>query len=770
MLFLEAPYYFINGVSVFRDHADPLQFYYLPAQPRLRTNLDAATGKQVPRIQLIKYRSLIAGSGGFLTFDVHVGLLDAEIDAVASEIRRMAKLPSMPRLSPITPVDGSVRLLLFGQDSGAVPPPSRPGAPPPPPADPKFVLKMTHFAKPSLFGDNGAAFSVALDPQGTAIVEQAIKGEITPLVVVYSIDFAALRPAFSVRLHIDWDRVQKSMDETFGHESFFTSTQINNATDKLIENRVITMEADNFVPDAGDAGKAVAERFESARMRVQEMINDSFFEASLPPNKQRPDGWDKAADIIKDFGNQAAKMAMTGGIGGLIGTFSYKRTTYERVDKRRLDVEISERSAIIRTIYPQGSLSGLFQTLQDGIDIDRFILTVDADDPFFEHRKVRVINRGEMARDELVSVDATLTYGDEVRSALIEETGKEANVEWSSILENGAVKRPVSVDYTVKFKPDAGGERPLEVSSGPSELLGDVLELQPAELYARVTIPVIASPSYPWDKYPQVQVMLRYADEAHGIKTDDTLIVTKDGDPKSWTFVALDKAKRGFEYRLLHQAANHEDVDSGWIPSVGDIVDIPDPFGALRLSVDVVPVVGRWEDVEQIFVDLEYSDPANNVDQTASLAFTPDDKAPKKFVIDRKDRTKKLVSFKVTTILKGGMVLEVPPSFTEASRILVRTDMKGHRIIAVTPPADFAKPKLERIEVELAYKDDNAGIDVSDNAAFDGPGGRKIFEFDYVDATHDTYRWRAKYLFLNGMTQQSDWADADADELAVKVP
>ena len=30
--------------------------------------------------------------------------------------------------------------------------------------------------------------------------------------------------AFSVRLHIDWDRVQTSMNETFGHESYFTST------------------------------------------------------------------------------------------------------------------------------------------------------------------------------------------------------------------------------------------------------------------------------------------------------------------------------------------------------------------------------------------------------------------------------------------------------------------------------------------------------------------------------------------------------------------
>lgn len=264
--------------------------------------------------------------------------------------------------------------------------------------------------------------------------------------------------------------------------------------------------------------------------------------------------------------------------------------------------------------------------------------------------------------------------------------------------------------------------------------------------------------------------MLRYEDPANGIKTDDTLIVTKDGGPKSWTFVALDKARRGFSYRLLHQAANHEDVDSGWQTSDGDLVDIRDPFGTLRLSVDVVPVVGRWEDVEQIFVDLQYVDKANDVEESANLAFSPDDKAPKKFVIDRKDRSKKLVSFKVTTILKGGTVMEVPESFTEASRILVRTDMKGHRIIGVLPPLDFAKPKLERVEVDLAYKDPDAGIDVADRATFEGPGARKIFEFDYVDAARNAYRWRAKYLFTNGMTQETDWKEAEEDELLVKVP
>ena len=770
MLYLDAPYYYINGISVFRDHANPLQYYYALAQPRLRTTTDPSTGKEVPRIQLIKYRSLVAGKGGFLTFDVHLGLSETEVDNLASEIRRLGRLPRQPSVAPIQPLDGSVRLLIMGRESVSTAPPPRPGQPTTPAEAPRFVLKATHFAKPALFGDNGASFSVELDAEGTAIMEAALKGEITPMVVVYSVDFAGLRPAFSVRLKIDWDRVQTAMDETFGHESFFTTTEINNAVDKLVESQVITMEADNFVPDVGDAGKSVAARFEDARTRVQEMITDGFFEASLPPMKERPDGWDKAIDTISHFGRQAAMMGATGGIGGFIGSFSYKKTNYTRIDKRKLDVEFSERSAVVRTIYPQGTVSGLFTALADGIDPARFILEVDADDPFFAERRVRVINRGEMARDQLASIQAVLDYGGQVRTVVLEETGKDETVKWSSVMENGAMARPVSADLTVRFKPDAGGERPLVVTAPRQVLSGDVFEVQSAEYFSRVTIPIVSSPAYPWDKYPQAQVMLRYEDAGNGIKTDDTIVVKKDTASPAWSFIALDKAKRDFSYRVLHQAANHKDEDTGWLPASGDLVDIRDPFGSLRLAVDVVPVVPRWEDVEQVFVDLAYSDPANGIEQAESLTFTPDDRSPKKFVIDRKDRARKLVSFKVTTVMLGGMVLEVPESFTESPRILVRPDMKGHRIITVTPPADFGRPKLAKVEVELSYTDDLDGTDIADMAVFEAPGGRKTFEFDYMDATRDAYTWRAKFLFKNGMTKRTDWARSDAAHLSIPAP
>ncbi|MCO6419643.1 hypothetical protein JYK14_26255 [Siccirubricoccus sp. KC 17139] len=771
MMYLEPPFYMVNGVLVYRDHEDMLQHYYMPLAPRLRTTPDPATGREVPSLLLLKYRTETpAGSGGFLSLDVHLGLSPRELDDLAAEVKRLGRLPQMPRLSPVPVTDGKVRLMIFGQDSQPAPPP-RPGSTPAPAleAGPRFVLKMQHAAKPSLYGDNAAAFSVQLDTAGTAIMEQALLGEMAPILVVYQLDYVALRPAFSVRLKIDWDRVQEALDEEYGQEGMFTSTQIGKTVDKLQESRAIEFTADNFVADASDAASPETARFNAARARVEEMITDAFFESSLPPMTTRPDGWDHAADILSEA-HQKAMQASLGPIGATIGTFSYKKQTRDRIDRKRLDVEISERSAVLRSIYPQGHVSGLFRPLRDGDDPKRYIREIDANDPFFQRRRIRITNRGEMERDGIDSVAVRLRYGTDTKEVVLRKTGEEQPVEWASIVEGGRMRQEVEAEFTVNFRPDQGGERPLSAKAEPRTVLGEVLEVQPAEIYARVKLPVIASPSYPWDRYPQVQARLRYEDPAHGIRTDDTVILAKGQAPPEWSYLALDKALRGVSARLSHRAADGHDIETAWQKLDADLLDVRDPVGPLRLRVDVVPVVARWDDVEQIFVDLEYEDARNDVHAAESLAFNATDRSPKPFVVERKDRDHKLVQYRVTTILKGGAVLEVPRSATEAPRILVSPDMRGHRIVAVRPPQDFARAKLQRVDVELRFADAANGLLVEDKASFAAPGGRKAFEFNYVDPARSFYEWRALYVFGNGMTRRQDWQTAEADELEIAAP
>ncbi|MDX5350807.1 MAG: hypothetical protein LPJ95_08925, partial [Paracoccaceae bacterium] len=62
------------------------------------------------------------------------------------------------------------------------------------------------------------------------------------------------------------------------------------------------------------------------------------------------------------------------------------------------------------------------------------------------------------------------------------------------------------------------------------------------------------------------------------------------------------------------------------------------------------------------------------------------------------------------------------------------------------------------------------GTDIADLAVFEAPGGRKTFEFDYLDPSRKAYSWRAKFLFKNGMTRRTDWARSDAAHLSIPAP
>ena len=181
-------------------------------------------------------------------------------------------------------VDGTVKLLLLGRQSGDAPPMGQIG-------QPQFIVKVDHAAKPSLYGDNQAAFSVQLDESGVTLMEKALLGEMSPIGVVYSLEYLALRPAYSVRLSVNWDRVQTRLDETFGGGFLFVSTQIENVVDKLIEERAIVIEADTFVPEGEDSAGIISRR-DAALDQVRDMVTDAFFQPSLNPEREAADGWD----------------------------------------------------------------------------------------------------------------------------------------------------------------------------------------------------------------------------------------------------------------------------------------------------------------------------------------------------------------------------------------------------------------------------------------------------------------------------------------------
>lgn len=755
MLYLNPPFHIIEGVSLFPDHADPLQYYYLPLAPKLSTIKDTGTQKLIPQIQLIKYQGT-AGNGGFLNFDVNLGIEEDILNKIRDKLRQLASLDKTPRLAPVPLIDGTVRLLLLGAQTQDVANPGDNNI------SQKFVLKIDQAAKPSLFGANQAAFSVMLDQYGVTVMEKALQGEMTPIGVVYSLDYLALRPAYSVRLKVDWERVQKHLDEQFSVDAVYTSIDIDKTVDKLIDERLIVLEADTFVPE-GEENSAVSGRRDLAINQVRDMITDAFFQPSIDPIKEEKSGWDKAIYTA----DRASQLAVTGGWSS-IGTFSYKKINYTRIDRKSLNVNISERTTVKRSIYPQGHLSGLSRTItKDGLDLNRFILLVNLDDPWFERRKITVSSSANFEEDLISSISVDLNYGNNLKSVLLDSSNAKTEVEWASIITNNAMQREVTTSYTVRFKNVDNFERPTELKSSSKVVNADKLVIDPRELYSITSIPIVAR-NFPWERYPHIEVQLKYNDVNSGIRIDDVLMLEQSNPEQTWKLFRRNPAQNHFRYKLIYRAANNHDIETSFVETDEEQVSIRDPRPNKR-TLTIVPNFD-WTLVKRAFVDLVYEDDENNVKAEQSFEFNKDDDITKTFQVDLENPSIRHIAYQATILFVDGRTVEIPPSITNERRIILRNDMRGHRIIFVHPDKiDFSTKGLKEIQVEMQYEDEEAGISFSDLFTFKSSNDTASFEFDFVDEQKSAYKFRITYLYLNGLSRTTAWNSDKTNALLLPV-
>jgi hypothetical protein len=759
MLYLNPPYHIIQGVAVFPDHADPLQFYYLPAMPHL-TTVDDGSGNAVPQIQLLQFTGDTAG--GFLNLTVDLGIGDEMLEEVSGEVRRIFQLDGTPRLGPVLLEDGAVRLMALGKETPVEDDPDP--EPTEPTGLPEFVLKIDHPAKPSLYGDNQAIFSLQLDQAGATLVREALQGVLTPIGVVYELEFLGLRPAYNVRVHADWDRVQRHLQERVEGRVLFFSTEVDKIVDELIESRAIVIEVDNFVPDDEDAGTITNPK--AALEQVKDMVLENFFEPSINPVSAEKDGWDKVSDAALKL----STLAVTGGWAG-VASFGYKNVDLTRVDRKRFDFNLRERTTVRRRIFPQKHIEGLTRFLRDGggaFELGDFVKLVNLDDPFFRHRRIRVVNRADMEADDIGSIKVSLRYGAEHRSVVLDAATPSADVDWTSIVKDGAMVPDVAASYTVTFGDVDTTERPASLRSPEFTVVDGTLEVSPRadDLYHVVNVPVTAL-DFPWERYPRVEVELRYLEPDNGIAQLDTLALDAQTTTARWKWFRRDRQKRAFDCRTTFRAADHRDWSTDWTTVESQEILLRDPRGARR-SVTVEPHL-NWSLVSTALVDLLYEDEPNGVRAEQSMRFTEADAAPRVFSVAVEDPDQRLVQYEVRFLLTNHALIELPPSVTMGKNIILRADMRGHRVVAVRPQGDFGAKRVREVRATLRYEDRDSALSYRSDYTFTSPGERAFFEYDYVDPQRRGFMLESTVIFTNGFSVRRPPRQVDADAVAVAI-
>jgi len=739
VLFLAPPFQFIKGVAVFPDHDRDDIIHYAPANPHLSKIIDPLTGDEIPEFVLLKYRD-DAGSGGFLNFSVDLSIDDDLLDEIRTEVMIARNLPTPPIMSPINFEDGLVKLMLLDAET------PDPNAPPPADDDDteRFVLDVSHPAKPSLYGDNKAIFSVALSEKGVQLVEAALDGPIMNIGVMYQLDFHALRPAYSVNVTADWERIQTHFDETFSGNVFFAELEISTVVDELVETGAVNIEVNTFLPEGEDSGAWVGNR-DAAIDEFKDMVLQNFFEPSTETIAPAESDWDKGVDAA----NKIGLLFATGGWAG-VASFSYRKRDLTEINRRALNLSMSERTTMLKTIYPQSHLRGLFRAEDmqpDGtLDKSRFVKSVTLNDHWFKQRQVTSHGNLNYENDKISAVNVSLEYG-------------------------GVTRHPRLTKTTTQHGVDTA-ERPGRIDSKPFVAMGSHIDISPENdrLYFMDDIRV-ESAGFPWHHYPTVEVHLRYKDEDNGIDLNDSLLLTQADSRHVWSRFRMDEAKDSFEVRKVFHGVDHSNREVPWQVVNQELLLITDPMPMNR-SVTVVPNV-MWELVNFVLVEVSYSDMEAGIFKTEAMTFSDTDigRAPKMFSVNLANADKRFVRYKARIILRDGSMITIPTSETQDAFVSISLDMQGHRVVEVHGPTeDFAAKGIVRVEARLEFDDPDFGLKSTDILTFDSPGQVKFFEYDYARTDTRAVHLTQSDVFDNGMRSERSLGLTVENPIRLKLP
>src|SRR5262245_13911938 len=229
MLTFESPFYEIEGIVVFRDHISLTTFHYLAGPPHLTRSSD---GK--PNLLLLKYRTALDAmgdaskrtreqlGGAFLLFGVDCGVSQETKNAITSQLQSRLPPDAGPvNLVPVLYTKGKVSVIALDKQKAVATSPEEQGG-----EQSKLVRGILGTATPSVLQDQRAIFSISLTPDAATLIEEAYQAELSPIGVMYELDFAGLRPALAVRAKVDQHKVyeQFKLGLTLGIRSGSTTT------------------------------------------------------------------------------------------------------------------------------------------------------------------------------------------------------------------------------------------------------------------------------------------------------------------------------------------------------------------------------------------------------------------------------------------------------------------------------------------------------------------------------------------------------------------
>jgi hypothetical protein len=299
MLYLDKPIGPLKGLQIYRDHADPNQFYYISERPRLAMNDD------VPEFIFLKYARDITDNpdfdetqknslgGGLLAFTVDLSVDQKVLDEVKGDLGRYSSGGPVA-LTPVIFESGEVRLSIIKQGEDNKTEVAGTGGL-------KIFEETWGATKPSLYGNNRATFGIALSQEGSTLMEESLKRGIGFVGVVYDLKFLGMRPSYHAKVTADYKRVYNHFEAQLGATGTIQVVQL--AADlafgyqKLEDDGVIKVEVTTFTDD-----KDLKQQADEAVKWAREKITEDLFKSSLnPPSFMQQSNRDLLSSLLTSF-------------------------------------------------------------------------------------------------------------------------------------------------------------------------------------------------------------------------------------------------------------------------------------------------------------------------------------------------------------------------------------------------------------------------------------------------------------------------------------
>jgi len=819
MLYLDAPIGVINGVMIYRDHKDASLFHWVVERPRLARN------EGVPEFVYLKYKRDITDNpdfdpaakeslgGGFLAFTVDLGLEEDELEALKGKLSQFAE--GEVKLSPISFRKGSVRLSITKDAADAK------DAKPEEPRGLNFFEEVYGATKPSLVGFNRATFGVVLSQEAATLFEAALRAGISPIGVLYDLEFLGLSPAFNVKITAEYHRVYTHLETEFGIKGQIQvvslAADIAAAFQKLRDEGVIKVEVMHFTDDA-DLRKQANEAFEWFK---KELLADFFKSALEPPSfmKRSGDGLGLMGQLQNLFGalntaqpaasaapvrgapssepanaaaapenqdsgvtrsadnNRAVSNAVGGGssAGGdsKLSPFqvAFSLKFYRQEELKTRVFEYSMQAAVARPAAPQG----LFSTMVKGLDLSRAIKEVNLDDDFFKRLIATVSMGGDLAAAGVSTVAVNLEYPG-VRKPGEEPMHVDGFVFTPQDLSPKVFttwlndKKDLNYRYQMEahFKPDSpwvGKE--AHVTSDWVVTRDRQLTLDPLDAVGLLDL-MVSLGDMDSGQVSQAQVELFYEDAPNDFRARKTLLLKPADAPVHWQLRLSNSALRSYQYRVLYFLGENVQFQTDWIQSDNSTLMINEPFRG-TLNVRLVPLLDANALVEAV-TDLTYQEEDTGYKRRIQKVFSPTELKSQPLSIPTLAQNPTTYTYQVTIVRADGSVYQSDPAPSENAAVVI-SDGEGstHRVKVKLIVPNLTQAGLAAIKVDLVGPGENPDREsalftpsqMDDKAvALVQPSKGSVFAYDFKVTGYTT----------NGVPVAGDTGQSSDGTLIIRAP